>query len=159
MGVLDMGVNVMSVRDSWKQHHHSLEAGERWGAESDFTHRLEGGLKKTPFFFHMERCLKNTTKSINMETKCEGFEDDFLSLPNGWFLGSIYYFFRGLNNGKWHERKLVIPGRPGNPSEKATPLEECQWILFLLDFWLMIICEFYGWNDMNRQNVGTDRFI
>lgn len=31
MGVLDMGVNVMSVRDSWKQHHHSLEAGERWG--------------------------------------------------------------------------------------------------------------------------------
>ena len=38
MGVLDMGVNVMSVRDSWKQHHHSLEAGERWGGESGFTY-------------------------------------------------------------------------------------------------------------------------
>eukprot|EP00434_Breviolum_minutum_P024938 symbB.v1.2.022027.t1/scaffold1936.1/size153520/1 len=34
MGVLDMGVNVMSVRDSWKQHHHSLEAGERLHLES-----------------------------------------------------------------------------------------------------------------------------
>lgn len=31
MGVLDMGVNLMSVRDSWKQHHHALEAGERSG--------------------------------------------------------------------------------------------------------------------------------
>jgi len=29
MGLVDMGLNIISVRDSWKQHHHSLEAGER----------------------------------------------------------------------------------------------------------------------------------
>ena len=31
MGLVDMGVNIISVRDSGKQHHHSLEAGERPG--------------------------------------------------------------------------------------------------------------------------------
>lgn len=34
MGLVDMGLNIISVRNSWKQHHHSLEAGERLHLEA-----------------------------------------------------------------------------------------------------------------------------